>query len=334
MSSPSRSATAIAHPNIAFIKYWGNRDHALRLPVSGSLSMNLAGLETRTTVRFSEDIEDDTLTIDGVPQHGPALARVSALLDIVRRRARLPMGAAVESSNNFPMGAGIASSASAFAALALAGSTAAGLDLTEAELSALARRGSGSASRSIPGGFVEWHTGHDNASSFATSIAPADHWALVDLVAVVSQAHKRTGSTGGHAAADSSPLQLARIHDAPRRLSACRSALLQRDFAAFAEMIEHDTLMMHAVMLTSRPPLYYWQPATLAVMQAVTDWRERDGLACAFTIDAGPNVHVMCEAEVADRVADLLAGVDGVAEVRRAMPGGPARLADAGPAQD
>ena len=144
------------------------------------------------------------------------------------------------SENNFPTGAGIASSASAFAALALAASKAAGLDLPEAELSRLARRGSGSACRSIPGGFVEWQSGTGDEDSFAVSISPPDHWALADCIAVVSAEHKPTGSTEGHALAGTSPLQNARVADAPRRLDVCREAILNRDFNMLAEIIEHD----------------------------------------------------------------------------------------------
>ena len=187
---PSLTATALAHPNIALIKYWGNRDEALRLPASGSLSMNLAELETVTTVTFSPELSEDVVYLGGEPQADPTRQRVSAHLDLVRRPAGLKLRARVDSRNNFPMGAGLASSASGFAALTLAGAAAAGLSLSEPALSALARRGSGSACRSIPGGFVEWQAGTDADDSFAFSIAPPQHWALVDLIAIVSQAPK------------------------------------------------------------------------------------------------------------------------------------------------
>src|SRR5574340_1357037 len=148
------SATALAHPNIAFIKYWGNRDDDLRLPLNGSISMNLAELYTRTRVRFDPALPADSFTLNATPQTGPRLERVVRFLDILRKQSGKPWHAQVESINNFPTGAGIASSAAGFAALALAGSTALGLELNEAQLSALARRGSGSACRSIPAGYV------------------------------------------------------------------------------------------------------------------------------------------------------------------------------------
>ncbi len=319
------SATALAHPNIAFIKYWGNRDDALRLPASGSISMNLGSLWTRTTVTFRPSLAADELILGGQPTTGPALERVAAFLDLVRGMAGLDQRAAVVSENNFPMGTGIASSASAFAALALAATRAAGLDLTEAELSRLARRGSGSACRSIPGGFVEWLAGTDDRDSHAISIAPPEHWNLADCIAVVSRAHKAIGSARGNALAHTSPFQAARLADAPRRLDLCRAAILQRDFEALAAVTELDSDMMHAVMMTSTPALFYWQPATLAVMQAVRGLRAA-GLPACYTVDAGPNVHVLCEAARAEEIAHHIGSLPGVEEVIRSGVGGAARL--------
>ena len=323
-----RTATALAHPNIAFIKYWGNRNEALRLPSNSSLSMNLAGLETRTQVDFDEAFHRDELILNGAEQEGAALVRVSAFLDLVRSMGGIKAGARVESTNNFPSGAGVASSASAFAALALAASRAAGLDLDEAALSRLARRGSGSASRSVPGGFVEWRAADKDEDSFAYSVAPAGHWDLVDCIAVVSEAHKSTGSTQGHALAGTSPLQGARVAGAEARLGACREALLDRDFAALAEVAELDSHLMHAVMMTSNPRLLYWQPGTMAVLLAVADWRE-EGLQACTTIDAGPNVHVICTEEDSRELAARLAKVEGVQAVIEAPVGGPTRVLEA-----
>ncbi len=317
--------TAIAHPNIAFIKYWGNRDNALRLPMNGSISMNLDGLFTRTTVSFQPSLPYDELIINGHAVMGKGLERISYILDLVRVIAGIEIKAEVMSENNFPAGAGIASSAAAFAALALSASKAAGLNLSEPELSILARRGSGSASRSIPAGFVEWQAGKNEEDSFAFSIAPVDHWNLVDCIAVVSAAHKKTGSTEGHALAGTSPLQNARVADTTRRLDICRSAILNKDFEAFANIIEHDSDMMHSVMMTSNPPLMYWQAGTVGIFHAVREWRA-SGLPIAYTVDAGANVHVICLGEQAKEAEKRLRELPGVSDVLVAGVGGAARI--------
>ncbi len=321
----THTAAAQASPNIAFIKYWGNANHALRIPVNGSISMNLDGLFTRTTVSFQPALALDELVINGHEVTGKGLERVSAILDIVRQAAGINLRAEVISENNFPTGAGIASSAAAFAALALAATQAAGLAWSERELSILARRGSGSACRSVPGGFVEWLPGSANEDSYAVSIAPPEHWDLVDCVAIVSAGHKRTGSTEGHALAPTSPLQAARVADAPRRLDICRRAILARDFDALAAVVEHDSDMMHAVMMTSQPALFYWQPATLTVMDAVRAWRSQ-GLPVFYTVDAGPNVHVLTLSAYTTEVTQRLRALPGVSDVLTAKAGGPARL--------
>jgi diphosphomevalonate decarboxylase len=321
------TATAQAFANIAFIKYWGNRDNELRLPMNGSISMNLDGLFTRTTVSFQPSLPYDELIINGHEVMGAGLVRISYILDIIRGVANVHEYAEVISENNFPSGAGIASSASAFAALALAGSTAAGLRLSEQELSRLARRGSGSAARSIPSGFVEWQAGTSDEDSFAFSIAPPDHWDLVDCVAVVSAAHKKTGSTEGHGIAWTSPLQAARVADAPRRLETCRKAILERDFITFASIVELDSDMMHAVMMTSTPSLHYWKPASLDVMTCVRQWRV-EGIPVCYTVDAGPNVHVLCPEGEVRRVEQMLREINGVQNVLVARPGGPAKIVE------
>lgn len=318
------TSTALAHPNIAFIKYWGNRDNEMRLPVNGSISMNLDGLFTKTTVNFNSS-KQDSLSINNSEVKGKGLERVSYILDIVRKMANINEKAEVTSENNFPAGAGIASSAAAFAALALSASKAAGLNLSESELSKLARRGSGSASRSIPSGFVEWQIGTSEEDSFAFSIADINHWNLVDCIAVVSSAHKKTGSTEGHAVAGTSPLQNARVADTTRRLDICRNAILKKDFETFANIIEHDSDMMHSVMMTSNPPLMYWQAATVEIFHQVQEWRNK-GLPVGYTVDAGANVHVLCLGEYAKEVEKKLRELNGVKDVLVAGVGGGAKI--------
>lgn len=320
--TPGR-ATARANANIAFIKYWGNRDEALRLPSNPSLSMNLDGLFTETTVVWDDGITDDSLVLNARQDTGPALARVSRHLDAIRQRLGLHSHAQVESANNFPTGAGIASSASSFAALTVAAVAAAGATLSERELTTLARLGSGSASRSVPTGFVEWYAADRHEESYAESIAAPDYWDLVDVIAVVSRQHKDVGSTAGHASAHTSELQSTRVETAPERLESCKRALMERNFTTFAEVVERDSNLMHAVMMTSRPPLFYWQPASLEVMANVRRWR-LDGLQVCYTLDAGPNVHCICVRRDAEAVSAGLARLSDVEEIRMAGPGGPA----------
>lgn len=322
---PAYSATAISHPNIAFIKYWGNRDDSLRIPMNGSISMNLDGLETTTRVTFDPDRHEDLLILNGKRAEHQQVQRVSAFLDIIRSMAGILLRASVESRNNFPTGAGIASSAAAFSALALAGSKAAGLLLDEKALSRLARRGSGSASRSVPEGFVEWIPGTTDEDSYSVSIAPASAWDLVDVIAVVAAGEKKVGSSEGHHLAHTSPLQTARVTDAARRINHCRAALLARDFNALAAVMELDSDMMHSVMMTSTPPLFYWEPASLRIIKEVPRWRS-EGIPCAYTLDAGPNVHVICKSASVDAVISRLNQMEGITTLLQAKAGGPARL--------
>ncbi len=320
-----QKATARAHPNIAFIKYWGNRDDNLRLPSNPSLSMNLAGVYTQTTVEWTDDLTSDSLDINGEPAAEEARMRGSNHLDRVRSRLNMTTRARVQSENNFPMGAGIASSAAAFAALTVAAVAAADVQLSERELSTIARMGSGSASRSVPGGFVEWFAADTHEESYAQSFAAPDHWDLHDVIAVVSTEHKKTGSQAGHRTAFTSDLQPARVAGAQARFDVCRQALLDRDFSSLATVVEEDSNLMHAVMMTSRPPLFYWQPTSLEIMHLVPEWR-REGLNVCYTLDAGPNVHCLCTADAAEEVRNRLQNLSEVGEVRMTSPGGAAEI--------
>ncbi len=287
--------------------------------------MNLDGLLTHTRVSFAPHYLQDDLLLNGGTATPPARQRASDLIEQVRVLAGLQEFSRIESYNNFPTGTGIASSASGFAALALAASRAAGLDLDQAALSRLARTASGSACRSIPGGFVEWQAGSNDQDSYAFSIAPADHWDLVDCIAIISHAHKHITSQQGHSLANTSPLQSSRISGVTDRLNICRRAILNRDFEALADVIELDSNMMHAVMMTSSPRLMYWQAATVEVMQTIQSWRKM-GIPAAYTIDAGPNVHVICQAEALQQIVAGLEQTTGIERVMIARPGGEARI--------
>jgi len=318
-------ATALACANIAFIKYWGNRDAALRLPLNNSISMNLDHATTTTTVAFDATLNDDEIIIGGQAANDAPRARVVAHLDRVRALAHIETRARVHSQNNFPMGAGIASSASAFAALSLAATRAAGLELSERELSILARQGSGSACRSIPGGFVEWLAGTESANSYAVPLAPPTFWDLRDVIVVVSTTEKRVGSTDGHAAAPTSPFLATRLAALPARLAHVRRALFARDLAALGVALEQDALELHFVAMTSIPPIYYWSPGMVRVIDTARTWRA-EGLGVYFTLDAGPNVHLICEAKDADQIAARARAIPDTHQVIINAPGGAARL--------
>ena len=335
-----RTATAVAPANIAFVKYWGVRDSERTLPYNASISMNLDTCLTTTTVRFDPALEADEVVLalyDQAPQRagGRPLERVVAHLDRLRALAGVPWRAQVESSNNFPSDAGIASSAAAFAALTLAGATALGLTLDERQLTLLARRsGSGSASRSIPTGYVEWRVPEEtydvsswDQQSYAVSLAPPEHWALADVVAVVDTEAKKIGSAENHRLASTSAYFPTRLAELPARLAATRAALAARDLEALGETIEADAVSMHVVCMTSHPPSFYWNGATLEVIHAVRGWRA-EGLLSYFTIDAGPNVHVICAAADRAEVARRLAALPGVLFTIANGAGAGARVAE------
>lgn len=328
MTTSNLPATARACSNIAFIKYWGNIDHDLRLPANSSISMNLHDLFTTTTVTWGCDLDTDTLWINGAVAETNAQDRVSKHLDIIRERLGIKRYAKVESENNFPMGTGIASSASSFAALTLASIKAAGADLSEREISTIARRGSGSASRSIPSGFVEWHYGETHESSYAETFVENDYWDLVDVIAIVSDQHKKTGSSKGHTTADTSVLQSARVQSAPERLANVKQAIQQRDFELFARVVEEDSNLMHSIMMTSRPPLFYWQPLTLEIMHGIMDLRAQSGIQACYTLDAGPNVHCICIRNDSEKVISYLRSLSDTLDVRVSSVGKGAYILD------
>jgi diphosphomevalonate decarboxylase len=211
------------------------------------------------------------------------------------------------------------------AALTVAAAAAAGLDLSEARLSALARRGSGSAARSVPAGFVAWQAATEDAASFAYSVAPPEHWDLRDLVAVVSRTHKQVGSTSGHTAAVASPYFGARLAELETRLPRVRRSLLERDFATFGEAVEAEAISLHVVAMTGRPAILYWAPETLKLLHQVHAWRA-EGLPVYFTLDAGPNVHLLCEGQSADALEQALRTLPEVQLILHNRPGGPTEL--------
>jgi diphosphomevalonate decarboxylase len=328
--TPARAATALAGTNIALVKYWGKRDVALNLPATGSLSLTLEGLGTRTTVRFAEGLTADRVALDGAPADARFAARVTTFLDRVRARADLPLRAEVVTENSVPTAAGLASSASGFAALAVAAARAAGLACSPAELSELARLGSGSAARSIFGGFVEMARGEraDGRDAVAAPLPGGAGWDVRLVVALTSASAKAIGSTEAMArTARTSPYYAAWVDGVAADLAEARAAVAARDLERLGVVAEHSALRMHACALAAEPGILYWNPATLAAIQAVRALRA-SGTPAYFTIDAGPHVKVLGAARDADAIAATLARVPGVLRAIVASPGPGARLVE------
>lgn len=306
--------TANAPANIAFIKYWGKEDKELRLPANNSISMNLSDVYTTTSVEFEKNLKKDTVYINEEKVKDRKEKRVVKHLDRIREIAGISEYARVESTNNFPSGAGIASSASGFAALTLAATKAADLNLNEKKLSVLARLGSGSACRSIPDGIVEWRAGNSSETSFAHSLFPETHWKLADVVTIVQEEEKKVSSTSGHDLAPTSPFYATRIKNMPLKIREIKKAIKDKDFSLFGEIIEEEAINMHTVMMTSTPPLFYWNAATVRIINAVREWRD-NGLSAYFTIDAGPNMHIICQEKDIEKVKTRLKKINGVKRV-------------------
>ena len=304
------------------MKYWGKRDAALNLPAAGSLSLTLAELVTRTTVTFDTALARDELTLSGVAVGGEPLARVTRFLDLVRARAGSERHARVESENSFPTASGLASSASAFAALAGAATRAAGLALSPTELSVLARRGSGSAARSIFGGFVEMHAGEraDGSDAYAVPVAVDLSVALVVAVVAGGMAKAVSSRSGMDHTSATSPLYAGWLETVPGDLAAARQALAARDLPALGEIAERSALTMHASAIAARPGVVYWRGATVEALHAVRTLRA-EGTGAWATIDAGPHVKVLCAPADAARVAAALAAVPGVTHTLPCTPG-------------
>ncbi len=306
-------ATAFAPVNVALIKYWGKENNELRLPANDSLSVDLTNLGTVTTVEWEQKLAKDL-----------ADERMIRHLNRIRKLAKFDLKARVETKNNFPAGAGLSSSASGLAALTLAATAAAGLKLPEKDLSRLARLGSGSACRSIPGGWVEWNKGKDQ-TSYGKTIFPAGHWDLRIMAVILSKKKKAVSSTAGQELAFTSPHYESRIKAIDAKITRIKAAIKVKNFSLVGEIMEEDCLNMHLVMKTQRPPLNYLLPETETVMHAVRSWRE-EGWESYFTVNTGQNVFVFCEPKNETELAEKLSRLEGVIEVRKDKIGAGARL--------
>lgn len=318
-----QTATARAYPNIALAKYWGKRDSGLNLPAVGSISLTLDSIYTQTAVTFSNSLSGDRFTLNGKAESGDSYHRVRRFLNFLRDQAGTTAYANVVSTNNFPTGAGLASSASGFAALALAGSMAAGLSMESEDLSRLARRGSGSAARSIYGGWVEMRPGErkDGTDSYAVQLHTRDYWDIRMMILVLSETRKPIGSTSGMInSAESSPYYPAWVNSAPAHLDAIRHAIDSRDFHRVGELMEESALRMHAVALSASPGILYWNGTTVDILHTIRRLR-KEGFPAYFTIDAGPQVKVLTPGAEAEGLRERLTTLTGVKRIITTRPG-------------
>jgi diphosphomevalonate decarboxylase len=322
-----KQATTLAHPNIALAKYWGKRDYGHNLPAVPSLSVTLAGMTTATTVTFDPALEKDALVLGGQEAPEKATARVAGMLDRVRAMSGVTERARVVSANDFPTASGLASSASAFAALALAATTAAGLHLPLEEVSNLARMTSVSAARSVFGGFVELRAGWPKDQSLAAQqVAPPEHWPLRIVVAVVSEGPKAVSSTEGMLhTVRTSPFYAAWVERAPGVYGRIKRAIADRDIEALGLAAEESALAMHATSIAATPGLLYWTGTTLDVLAEVRRLRAV-GIGAYATIDAGPHVKVLCSPEDELEVTKVIGAVPGVKRTIVTRPGPGARV--------
>lgn len=311
-------ATAKAHTNIALIKYWGKRNEQLILPTNNSLSVTLDGFYTETTVHFKEGLESDVFTLNEETISGVAYDRVTTYLDLFRKYAKKEnLFAEVHSTNQVPTAAGFASSASGFAALAAATAKALDLQLSEQELSRFTRQGSGSACRSVYGGFVEWEKGdkEDGSDSYAIQIAPQDHWDIRIAAVVLTAKEKDISSrVGMKQTVDTSVFYDGWLASIPQDLTEIKVGIQARDFEKVGAIAEANCLKMHATTLGATPPFTYWQDTTMTVMQTVQQLR-KEQIPAYFTIDAGPNVKVLYLPENEQTVLKTLREVEGVTDV-------------------
>lgn len=326
-----KQASALAHPNIALAKYWGKTPGSDNAPAVPSLSVTLDGMATHTTVTFSDDLEADVFELNGQAADATSLGRVSKLLGEVRTEAGLRSAARVRSRNDFPTAAGLASSASGFAALAVAARAAAGLPDDAARASNLARRASASSARSLFGGYVELPAGVEGQARFlpARPVAPPAALDLRVLVAVTTERRKDTPSTDGmNHTARTSPFYRAWLDHAPRLFERVRAAVLAGDLEALGIAAEESALTMHASAIAAAPGVIYWLGPTVEVIAAVRALRAQ-GTGAWCTIDAGPHVKVLCAPGDAPAVSAHLLAVPGVQRLLTARPGEGARVVDA-----
>ncbi|MFX1553246.1 MAG: diphosphomevalonate decarboxylase [Promethearchaeota archaeon] len=314
-------SSAIAHSNIALIKYWGNWNKVspeLNIPLNDSVSMTKYGLsenthlKAHTTIEFSEDFKENEAKLNNNLLKGRDMERILKIINPLRKLKKIDYKFKMMSFNDFPTQAGLASSAAGFAALTIAAAKALNLDLTQRELSTFARLGSGSAARSIHGGFVYWHRGFSHETSYAEQICGPNDFDMDAIIAIIDEGRKDVTSDLGHESAKTSIFNTVRVKKSHEQAEEIKKAILDDDFKKVGTIAEKNCIFMHAVMMTSRPALFYWNPITLRVIKKVLNIRKSENLDCFFTIDAGPNVHCLCRPEINKHVQNILENIEGV----------------------
>lgn len=314
-------ATAKAHTNIALVKYWGKKDQELIIPQTDSLSLTLNEFYTTTTVNFDNRLTSDLVAIDQQTLSKQAAKKVVHVLDIVRQLSGIKSFARVESINHVPTAAGLASSASAFAALAGAASAAAGLNLSRRDLSRLARRGSGSATRSIYGGLVEWQKGTDDVSSFAQPILENVDFPIEMLAVLVDTKKKKVSSRSGmQSSVETSPYYDAWRQVVANDMVAIKQAIKAKDIDQIGHIAEENALRMHALTFSADPGFTYFNGETLTIIKAVEDLRNQ-GVNCYYTMDAGPNVKVIYDRGNRSKIVEELSNIVGPERLVVSQPG-------------
>ena len=313
-------ATAVAHPIQGLVKYHGLVDERLRLPFHDSISVCTAPLTSRTTIEFG-DFPEDTAKVDGKPVRSHDMERILTVVDPVRVRAKLRANFRMESVNDFPSNVGLGASASGFAALAWAACDAAGLSLPAKEVSRIARRGAGSASRAVAGGFARWKSGVSDQDSYAYQLREDLPMGIV--VALVS-AYKETESA--HRDAPSSPFFQARLAEMPKMLAEMEVAIREGDLGRAMMLAERDTMLLHGISMTGTSEMMLWRPETIKVILAVKRMRE-EGVPAFYSIDTGATVYVNTFPERVEEVDARIRAL-GVETIRCTVGGG-ARAVDA-----
>ncbi len=323
-----KKITAKAQSNIALVKYWGKKDDGLRLPKNSSVAIALDEAYTLTTVEFNEKYKEDEVELLGQGFEEDEAEKVKKHLDRVRKLANIQTKAKVVSKNNFPKSAGMASSASGFAALSMAAANAADLTLSEREMSVLARNGSGSASRSIPGGVSVWYTADDDQGSYAEKIDYPKDWDIkVLLVMAEDTSAKKVSTTEAMAMASTSPYFSESVIQAEKNIVSLKKSMANGDWSAFGKVVEDECCRLHAICMTQSPNILYWRGITIEVFQALYRLRDQ-GVEAFFTVDAGPHVHVVCRGKDVETVKLTLNKLSGIKTIIECGIGGGAKLVE------